>query len=144
MSQLSAKNAGQTGLNRTTQAVSSTSTWYAFAGQVTTTTDSTYDLLGIGGQATDCTDRRARSGMVGVRLSSCISSNRTRRRPESHTRWSFAQPQVGNGFFSSESRASRFQSFQACRCQHNACVGTGDRSGHKFRWPSGRFDTFLT
>jgi len=29
------KNAGQTGLNRTTQAVSSTSTWYAFAGQVT-------------------------------------------------------------------------------------------------------------
>jgi hypothetical protein len=31
---LSARNAGQTGLNRTTQAVSSTSTWYAFAGHV--------------------------------------------------------------------------------------------------------------
>jgi hypothetical protein len=31
---LSAKNAGQTGLNRTTQAVSSISTWYGFAGQV--------------------------------------------------------------------------------------------------------------
>ena len=35
MSPLSTKNAGQTGLNRTTHAVSSTSTWYAFAGQVT-------------------------------------------------------------------------------------------------------------
>src|SRR5208337_2900374 len=34
LSLLSAKNAGQTGLNRTTQAVSSTSTWYAFAGHV--------------------------------------------------------------------------------------------------------------
>ena len=34
MSLLSAKNAGHTGLNRTTQAVSSTSTWYAFAGHV--------------------------------------------------------------------------------------------------------------
>src|SRR5277367_4144329 len=34
LSPLSAKNAGQTGLNRTTHAVSSTSTWYAFAGQV--------------------------------------------------------------------------------------------------------------
>jgi hypothetical protein len=34
LSPLSAKNAGQTGLNRITQAVSSTSTWYAFAGQV--------------------------------------------------------------------------------------------------------------
>ena len=37
MSPLSTKNAGQTGLNRTTHAVSSTSTWYAFAGQVTLT-----------------------------------------------------------------------------------------------------------
>src|SRR5277367_6348892 len=35
LSPLSAKTAGQTGLNRTTHAVSSTSTWYAFAGQVT-------------------------------------------------------------------------------------------------------------
>ena len=35
LSPLSAKNAGQTGLNRTTHAVSSTSIWYAFAGQVT-------------------------------------------------------------------------------------------------------------
>src|SRR5271169_3813736 len=34
LSPLSAKNAGQTGLNRITQAVSSTSTWYAFAGHV--------------------------------------------------------------------------------------------------------------
>ena len=34
LSPLSAKNAGQTGLNRTTQAKSSTSTWYAFAGHV--------------------------------------------------------------------------------------------------------------
>jgi len=34
LSLLSAKNAGHTGLNRITQAVSSTSTWYAFAGQV--------------------------------------------------------------------------------------------------------------
>src|SRR5271156_1305730 len=34
LSPLSTKNAGQTGLNRTTHAVSSTSTWYAFAGQV--------------------------------------------------------------------------------------------------------------
>ena len=33
MSLLRAKNAGIFGLNRTTQAVSSTSTWYAFAGQ---------------------------------------------------------------------------------------------------------------
>jgi hypothetical protein len=35
LSPLSAQNAGQTGLNRITQAVFSTSTWYAFAGQVT-------------------------------------------------------------------------------------------------------------
>ena len=34
LSLLSAKNAGQTGLNRITQAVFSTSAWYAFAGQV--------------------------------------------------------------------------------------------------------------
>jgi hypothetical protein len=34
LSPLSAKNAGQTGLNRTTQAFLSTSTWYASAGQV--------------------------------------------------------------------------------------------------------------
>src|SRR5271156_5558474 len=41
LSPLSAKNAGHAGLNRTTQAVSSTSTWYAFAGQVIQATDST-------------------------------------------------------------------------------------------------------
>ena len=35
LSLLSAKNAGHTGLNRITQAVFSTSTWYAFAGHVT-------------------------------------------------------------------------------------------------------------
>ncbi len=35
LSLLRAKNARIFGLNRTTQAVSSTSTWYAFAGQVT-------------------------------------------------------------------------------------------------------------
>ena len=29
--------------------------------------------------------------MIGVRLSSCKSSHRARRRPESCTRWSFAQ-----------------------------------------------------
>ena len=34
MSLLRSQNAGQTGLSRTTQAVSSTSTWYAFAGHV--------------------------------------------------------------------------------------------------------------
>src|SRR5713226_6812954 len=34
LSLLRSQNAGQTGLNRITQAVSSTSTWYAFAGQV--------------------------------------------------------------------------------------------------------------
>src|SRR5277367_4744490 len=34
LSPLSVRNAGQTGLNRITQAVFSTSTWYAFAGQV--------------------------------------------------------------------------------------------------------------
>ena len=34
LSPLSVRNAGQTGLNRITQAVSSTSTWYAFAGHV--------------------------------------------------------------------------------------------------------------
>ena len=34
MSLLSAQNAGRTGLNRITQAVFSTSTWYAFAGRV--------------------------------------------------------------------------------------------------------------
>src|ERR1700680_880880 len=34
LSLLSAKNAGHTGLNWITQAVSSTSTWYAFAGHV--------------------------------------------------------------------------------------------------------------
>ena len=35
LSLLTAKNAGHTGLNWITQAVSSTSTWYAFAGHVT-------------------------------------------------------------------------------------------------------------
>jgi len=39
---LSATNAGHTGLNWITQAVSSTSTWYAFAGHVKTITVSTY------------------------------------------------------------------------------------------------------
>jgi hypothetical protein len=34
LSLLSAQNAGQTGINRITQAVFSTLTWYAFAGQV--------------------------------------------------------------------------------------------------------------
>src|ERR1700751_1704206 len=34
LSPLSVRNAGQTGLNRSTQAKNSTSTWYAFAGQV--------------------------------------------------------------------------------------------------------------
>src|SRR5277367_5935634 len=34
LSPLSVRNAGQTGLNRITQAVFSTSTWYAFAEQV--------------------------------------------------------------------------------------------------------------
>jgi hypothetical protein len=49
---LSAKNAGQTGLNRITQAVSSTSTWYAFAGQVKLTTVSTYEWWELGVQTT--------------------------------------------------------------------------------------------
>jgi hypothetical protein len=63
----STKTAGISGHNPTTQAESSTSTWYAFAGHVTgrilyfdlvrfrgacqTTKDSTYDLTGIGVQA---------------------------------------------------------------------------------------------
>ena len=51
MSLLSAKTAGISGHNRITQAESSTSTWYAFAGQVKTTKDSIYDLTGIGEQA---------------------------------------------------------------------------------------------
>jgi hypothetical protein len=46
LSPLSIRNAGQTGLNRITQAVFSTSTWYAFVGQVKSVTDSTFKLLG--------------------------------------------------------------------------------------------------
>ena len=49
LSPLSAQNAGQTGLNRITQAVSSTSTWYTFAGQVSQETDSTLFLAGVFG-----------------------------------------------------------------------------------------------
>src|SRR5271155_882912 len=47
LSLLSAENAGQTGLNRITHAESSTSTWYAFAGQV----NNRRSLFMIGGKS---------------------------------------------------------------------------------------------
>jgi hypothetical protein len=46
---LSAKNAGQTSLYQTTQAASSTSTWYAFAGQVSDSADALSVLWQKGG-----------------------------------------------------------------------------------------------
>src|SRR5277367_4175365 len=51
LSPLSAKNAGHAGLNRTTQAVSSTSTWYAFAGQVISRRTLPQNCWALGGQA---------------------------------------------------------------------------------------------
>jgi len=52
LSPLSAKNAGHTGLNRITQAVFSTSTWYAFAGQVISRRTLPQNCWALGGQAT--------------------------------------------------------------------------------------------
>ena len=49
MSLLSAKTAGISGHNRTTQAEFSTSTWYTFAGHVKTITVSTYKWWEIEG-----------------------------------------------------------------------------------------------
>ena len=56
MSPLSAKNAGQTGLNRTTHAISSTSTWYAFAGQVSSAVYSKEELIAEMGAAYLCAE----------------------------------------------------------------------------------------
>jgi hypothetical protein len=49
LSPLSAKNAGQTRLNRITQAVFSTLTWYIFWGAGHQSTDSTSKLLSVRG-----------------------------------------------------------------------------------------------